>query len=548
MKFLLSIVMFITATVAISINPILAKNVSSKIKSVKVFTKGAEIARNGSTQIKTGITDIVFTNLSTYIDANSVQIKGKGDFIIQSVSYRTNYIQELNQSKRIQQTRDSLKFLQQAKAINDSKLFALREEEKMIIQNNKIAGTQTNLSILELEKAANFFRTRLEDIRSKNYRYGLKANNLQLAINKLNQQLNTLNAKQNKPSGEIVVQISSKKELYAKFDISYFVNNAGWGATYDLRATEVAKKINLAYKANVWQNTGIDWNNIKIQLSTGNPTMGGTAPTLSPWRLYIQDNVINKKGAINIRGGRSSSTAYYVDGIPVRRSAIQKSKVRAYEEDAVSASQHTTSTTSRISTQFDINLPYNIPSDNKPHLVEIQEYKLDANYEYFAAPKVEQQAFLVTKTSGWDEHPLLSGNVNVFYDGTYIGKNYFNSQYLSDTITFSLGRDPNVVVKRTQIDEFNEKKILGTKKKQTFAYEITVHNKKQETISMTIEDQYPLSSNELIKVNLEESGNASVNESTGKLSWKVDIAASESKKFKLIYTVEYPKNKRVSNL
>ena len=94
--------------------------------------------------------------------------------------------------------------------------------------------------------------------------------------------------------------------------------------------------------------------------------------------------------------------------------------------------------------------------------------------------------------------------------------------------------------------DFSSIKFLGSNKKQTFTYEITVRNNKKEPIQMELQDQYPLSTTKDIEVELLQHEGATVNDETGIVTWKVQLAPGEIKKYRLSYSVKYPKDKVIN--
>ena len=279
-------------------------------------------------------------------------------------------------------------------------------------------------------------------------------------------------------------------------------------------------------------------------MSTGNPSQGGTKPTVMPWWLSFYTPQIYYKENQNIRGARSAApAAAYYD----KKISLDTETTSAYDE-AKSSANYTTVSESQTSVQYDISIPYTITSDNIPHSVSIQSLTMPASYRYYCAPKLDPDAFLLAKITGWDKYNLLSGNMNVFFEGTFVGKSYLNTHSTNDTLDISLGRDKNVIVQRTSLKEFSEKKIIGLNKKESRSYEICVRNKKKQEIEIDIEDQIPLSTNNEIEVEVLDNGGAKYNKEKGLLLWNLKVASGEEKKFRFGFSVKYPKDKVLSNL
>jgi uncharacterized protein (TIGR02231 family) len=199
-----------------------------------------------------------------------------------------------------------------------------------------------------------------------------------------------------------------------------------------------------------------------------------------------------------------------------------------------------------LNVTFAIDIPYDVPSNGKEQQVILKEFSVPAFFKYYSAPKLDKESYLLAEVSDWEELNLLPGEANIMFEGTYIGKTYIDPNSTQDTLNFTLGRDKRVVVKREKLKDFSSVKFLGTNKKQIFTYDITVKNNKKEKVDMILKDQFPVSTNKDIEVELLESNGAAINNDLGVLTWKLELAAGESKKFRISYSVKYPKDKVVN--
>jgi uncharacterized protein (TIGR02231 family) len=202
-------------------------------------------------------------------------------------------------------------------------------------------------------------------------------------------------------------------------------------------------------------------------------------------------------------------------------------------------------TTGQTTFQFVIEQSYNIPSDGKQHTVNVQERTIDALYEYYCAPKLDKDVFLTARITGWEEMNLLNGEANLYYEGTYLGKAMLNTQNTGDTLDISLGRDKNIAVTRIKQKEFSRKQVFGSNKTDERRWEISIRNKKSLPINMVVEDQYPTSTDKDIVVEKGEAKEATLDEATNKLTWRLKIDATKEKKIGFSYSVKYPKSSRI---
>jgi hypothetical protein len=199
----------------------------------------------------------------------------------------------------------------------------------------------------------------------------------------------------------------------------------------------------------------------------------------------------------------------------------------------------------QLTTEFQIDIPYTIPSDNQSYDVNMVAYEINAGYEYYAIPKLSVNAFLIAKIPDWINYNLLSGTSYIFFKGIYQGETYIDLDTSSDTLSISVGRDKDIVISREIQKDFASKSIIGSTKKEQKAWTISVKNNKSIPVRISIEDQYPVSKTDEIKVDLIEYTGAKREESTGKLTWQIPLNPAEKKSVGLRYSVRYPTHRSV---
>ncbi len=525
---------FLLLSISISSSGQTVKELNSTIEEVTVFLSGAQVTRDAGFSLKPGENVFKISNLTMGLDPNSVQVKGNKDYKIMSVKHQINYLEDKSLSPEIESKKDSLEDLQFKLDTRMSLRNAYTEEKSMLLTNKNIKGENAILLAEDLEEMADFFRSRLKEIEYKLLEIRQEEKELSKEIQRINKHLSQLNSRRNVNSSEVLIVLQSNKSVNAKLELSYYVYGAGWIPVYDIRAEDVSNPIELTSKGKVYQSTGNDWEDVMLTLSTGNPAVGGQAPTMSPWYLYLQE-IYDQKGVLGKR-------------------QLSRNRVLGVQEDAdyeltetdlanvVSIAQNT------INTEFSISIPYDIPSDNQQYDVETQRLSLNAGYEYLAIPKLDKDAFLLAHVTDWTKHNLLPGESNIYFKGTYVGTGFIDPAITSDTLSLSLGRDQSIVVKREKLTDFCKTSTVGGKKRTTKAFKITVHNTKSKQVKLKLKDQIPLTNTSDIEVTVEETSAAIYNESTGELIWDMTLAAGESKTVELRYTVKYPKKKRISNL
>ena len=516
------------------------KPVDSKITNVTIFLAKAQVTRKAETRLEAGKTNLVITGLTSQLDPQSIQVAGKGNFIILGTSHRQNYLNEMNLPKALKSLKDSLEFYQKQIALEQSQKEILNKEEQMLLSNQKIGGTTQNLTVAELKAMADFYRSRLGEIVNGRMKQDDKIKHLNIRMARVQSQINSQNELYSRNTSEIVVSVSAEVPTTVDLEVNYVVANAGWYPLYDLRATNTRSPVQLGYKANVFQGTGEEWKNVHLKLSTANPNLSGLKPELSAWYLdfYVPVIVSEKKYKSMNRG---------VAGV-ARQENDQQELSQVVMAPAESVAEYVQAIQTSLNTEFDISLPYNVSSSNQPTLVDIRSYEMKANYQYSVAPKLDLDAFLIAKATGWEEFSLLPGEANIFFEGTFVGKTFIDPNSIKDTLSVSLGRDKRIVVKREKVKDFVSRKAIGTNVRETSAYELSVRNTKQEAIKIVIEDQVPVTQNNQIEVTVPDTGGANYNKDTGKLTWTWTLQPNETKKTVFKFEVKYPKDKQITGL
>jgi uncharacterized protein (TIGR02231 family) len=517
------------------------KPVDSKITNVTVFLNRAQITREARTRLESGKTHVVIKGLTSQLDPQSIQVEGKGAFTILGISHQQNYLSELNLPKGLIILRDSVELLQRQLTLETTQKEILTKEEQMLLSNQRIGGTNQNLTVAELKAMADFFRARLRDIATEKIKEDVLIKKLNDRIQKVQRQMAEQNELYSRNTSEVVVAVSADAPTSVELTLNYVVNNAGWTAEYDLRATNAKSPVQLNYKANVFQATGEDWKNVHLKLSTANPSLGGLKPELNPWYLSFYEPAQLQEVV---------RTSRYKADRPAPAARAQDAS-KEYEEvagPAETTSQYVSTVQTSLNTEFDISLPYTVSSSNKPTTVDIRNHELKATYLYSVAPKIDGDAFLMARATGWEDFSLLPGEANVFFEGTFVGKSFIDPNSVRDTLAISLGRDKRIVVKREKLKDFSSRKLIGANQRDSYAYEISVRNTKNEPITLMIEDQLPISQDSQIEVTPIDTGTANYNKINGKLTWLVTIAPNETKKVGYKFEIKYPKGRTVTGL
>lgn len=503
----------------------------TEITDVKIFTSGATVTRNAKVTVDAGQSLLRFENLSASINPSSIAVSGIGEFTILSVTHQLDYLGPNRKTEEMLQLEDSLLRLNNQREGYLNEIYVLQEEQNMLLANKSIGGANTGVKLEELKSISTYIRTRLIEIKTRLLDLTTREKKVKVEIDKVNQQLAVLNHKRNEPYSTILVTVSATARTAATFNISYYTGNVSWSPSYDIRVKDAASPVKMLFKAMVNQNTGEDWNKVKVKISTSNPSLGSTKPELYPWYLNFSYPVQIRSSAPMKRNDDAMA------GQPMMEAA-----------QAPALSNYVNTIENQLSTDYEISIPYSIPSNGLNYAVEIKDFELPATYSYYATPKLDRDAFLVAAVTGWEGLDLQPGSSNVYYENTFVGESMFNPVTTHDTMLVSLGRDKRVVVKRELMKDLSGNQLLGSNRTRNFTYEISVKNNRKEAIKITIEDQLPVSQDKDIEVKLTEGSDGELIAETGKISWKMEVLPSQQAKKKFGYSVKYPKDRQVLGL
>lgn len=538
---------------------IIETRVKSDIKKVTVFITGGEVHRTAKVNIKKGRNKLVFTRISTVVDNKSVQFNSDKAFKLVSVSSEIDYLSTVVNNPRIRELRDTMKIIELEIGELQNEKVAYMDEKNLLQKNNSIKGTQKNLSVDELKAMAEYYRNRMMELNKTISDYDKKINKLNGKKYQYQNQLAELNYKETVKSNQIIVIIDSDETTTMNVNLKYIVSNCGWQANYDIATADVNDKIHLTYKAKVFNNTGNDWNDVEMVLSTSDPNLSASAPVLSPWYLNYESfgGGDYTKGKSYVVPSNRAYSQYYqnasvpeisqnLDGLLLEGQGDFGWDMGGQQGWQQSQVNFTTIEVPQLSTEFAIEKKYTIPSDSKPYLVEITEHHLDATFSHKAVPKLDKDAFLLANIVGWEKLDLVPGPTHVYFADTYVGQSYINTRNVDDTLRLSFGRDKKILINRKLLEEFSNKKVVGSNRKDSYTYEITIKNNRSIPVKMNLFDQVPISQDSDISVTIDEISGAEHEETSGKLLWKVNVAPGETVKYKLGFTIKYPKDKKIT--
>jgi hypothetical protein len=281
-------------------------SLKSQIQDVTLFLSGAQVFEQASGQIPAGESLILIKGLSPYLDEKSIQVKAQGNFTIQAVNKRLDFLSEKEVGEKVAVIKAQIDEIEKIQTLAKNRLQVLKQKAELLAANKDLGGSQSGPTMAELRTALDFFDTELTKITSEELQVKSKIIEGDKELERLRNQINAISETENKSTSEIRIRVKAPAAGQGAFQINYLVGNAGWYPKYDVRVKNVSSPLSLNYKAEVYQNTGVDWKNVKLRFSNANPNQSGQAPILDKWELnYARYTTVNKFAVPQLPGSVS---------------------------------------------------------------------------------------------------------------------------------------------------------------------------------------------------------------------------------------------------
>lgn len=521
--------MFITTAILIS--------VSSTPDSVVVYPSGAYIHRLATVNLS-GDTVISFQDLPGGLDEASVRIESPSGVKISEVRVVQGYLRE--PSPRIKAIEDSIKlYAEKIKAIGDEKEVLSAKEKYLAsieVGGPKIASQELvtgKVDAKSWQAGLDFLGSEMAKVKARKREIDRLLPALQDTLSAYQQKLYA-ETEFIKTRKSIEVSARATKAGSYRFGISYIVPyGAGWAPSYELRALTENEKVEIVFNALIWQKTGEDWKNVKTVLSTTRPRVR-QAPPLDPWFVDIYEPYYGYYA-----GGYGEKTA-------APSKAIEISGDYMREEEAPPPPVET-----GISLLYPIRERLTVKTGEEPRKILVTSDEFPASFEFYAYPRLDLTAYLTGAFENSSDFHYLPGECLLYVGDEYTGRSYLPDFAPGQSDTFAFGADERIKITREPLKELKSKAgLFGNKKKIELGYKLTVENYLKKGITLVLYEAVPLPKTKDITVSGVKIEPKPDNEDKDKklYSWTLKMKALDKWEAKIIFSVEWPKDKQVQGL
>ena len=525
------------------------------ITGVTVFTDGARVTRSGTTAVQAGVHPVLVASLPESADQSSVRVAARGQGLaLLNVEVRRRVGTEprrvsLAQLRAdVERCRDVVKELDDADEAERAGLGFLTHLSEAAATALARAVSNGRAGYDELAGMAGHLSastsTALGRRREIAARKRVAQRELEAAVARL--------AGAERPGEPVVftevsVVLEAAAATKAEIEVTYHVSGASWQPLYDLVLD--GERLKVSYLAEITQQTGEDWPEVTLVLSTTRQGLRQTLPELQPWYIGRPEPPVYRgmARAMSAPGAPAPSAgapdemrgAGPVAAPAAFAAALPEAKVRAAAPGQSESGAGLVYTVAR---------PLAVPGDGGPHKTLVAQFDANAKLDYLTVPVLAAEAYLrATVANG--QLLLLPGQARIFHGPQFVGETHLESVAPGEEFEVQLGVDDQIKVERKLRRRTTSKAVLGSTRTIDIAYEITVENHRDRKATVSVHDHLPVSTDGDIKVKPREASPApDSTDDLGELTWTLALPPGESSAIRHRFTVEHPAQATISGL
>lgn len=544
-------------------------HLKSKITEVTVFLNQAQVTRSGVRTLAPGQYRFVIEPLPDDIEEENIRVNGSKNMVLQDIQYKT-VEQETVDKLRVTHLETQKETLDQQLAELNDKTDEAKKEKKFIdkiverITKSDNKSGNSDLNPDHWIKMVNFYRTKTESLNKELRETRRQSEKLSKKLEKTKKELSKSKEKKDLNRLEVLARVS--KEGNARLTLTYIVNGPYWDPVYDMHVSSTQRIVNLYYNARVQQDTGEDWTNVKLKLSTADPDTSESHPVLSQWKLSLIQPQPPQKG---VEGGvvgdverktNASSNMYQMTAV----NYADSKETTTFNIDGADVA--TTVDDQGMAAAFVLPGTHTIKSDDEIHRVPVMNQTFKGHFRYSTIPDLSESAFLKVKISNNTKFHILQGTANIYLDNGFVSTSSLKYAAPGASFWTFLGEDKAISVTHTLVNKTRREK--GKKTIITVENLITVESHKKTAEELVIWDKLPISQDKAIKVTLLEPQQSPIlvkggpglkskseltdgmlmqNESNY-LEWFYKMTPGRMIKIPFKYKVEYPKERKIKGI
>ena len=528
------------------------RGIEAPITAVTVYPVQAMVTRTAEVRLEAGEQSLVIDNLPLAAATESFRasLSGGDGVTLLGLKHRTEEHLESPQA-RVAALEEQIRLLETGRkqSILD-RIESFTEQKRLLTAiaegSSKQMSEQITKGGLEVSQWGEAYKFIGKGVRETNDSIRLANRELHTVnqeLEKLNGELKSAKGSGGKTTRTVQVDLRLSQPTTVTVSLDYTITGASWVPLYDARLID-DKHVDLTYLAEVAQETGEDWSDVDLTLSTSWPSLGTGPGEFAAWYLSLPERgssdlskvlVMNEYSAegdfaadkeVFIRGGRAGEVRYMVD------------EAQMVHHD--------------YGITFKIRRKETVLSGSEAVRTTISQYHLDAETKLICRPRNRQAVYRLATVTNQSEAPLMPGEVSIFADRDFIGSAELD-EYIapSEIFELSFGADKNFEVKREELayKESETNGILNSKNRIEKTIRITLSNHSANAKTIDIEEAVPVSQNDRIKVKLDDPKPKPENiDEKGMATWSITLTPQGEQVIVLPYRIDYPQGEQIVGL
>lgn len=537
---------------------------NSKIISATVYTDRATVTHQAVVTVPAGAHSVSFKGLPIQMLPDSLRAEGSALAAVKfgAVVYKQVMASEIS-APRANELNAELETLQDQQNILNGEKAAIESKKTFLTTIGTQAALRTNENIAEINlkpdqwtNAAQTLFTSINDAMAAAVAVDVKLRDLSKKMAVLQNELNGLGSGQYS-TYTVTVPLESPSSTQLTLDLSYQVTNASWNPIYDARIDTETSKMDLIQYGAVRQNSGEDWNGVKLTLSTAQPQRGTSLRDLTPlWVDLFNPETYGgiETRSLNFTGSNSAPAAPAMiaeraDGMMRDQAPME---LMALKKEASFATADIT--TGGFVSEYKIPGPATITADGTETKVMVGKFETESTLQVHIKPQISTEAFLVAKAKLKGESPVLPGQISLFRDGAFVGKSNIPLLRPDEEYALFFGADDQVSVKRKVLKDIKTEAGMILRDNIQERHFITeIQNLHTKPVVIVVKETTPVGRNDKITTDVLKSETTAGYEMDsanikGLMRWEFTVAPKAKQDVKLGWKVTWPKDTNLSGI
>lgn len=535
---------------------------TSRITDVTVYADRATVTRTAEVELPAGASTVVLNDLPQDLFPESLRSEGQSNagVVLGALENKLVSSAELA-APRERELSDKLQGLQDQRGLVVAEQQALSQKREFLSNLSQQASMRAREDIATIDLKPEQWKAAAETVAASQAETLRGLAGKLVELRELDKQIAALQSELSqlrtgaRASYRVALPVEAARGGRLVVKVSYQIGNAGWEPIYDARLETETGKLGLTQYGDVRQQTGEDWSNVKLTLSTAQPARSADLPELSPmWVSLYDPNAYRRANRAEIGAfAGAADSAVMQKAAPAPAMMAAESAVAEDKMEEVAFRPATLNAGGYVA-EYAIAGENDVLADGTSRKVMMGKLDVSSDLMVKVKPAFSSDAFLVAVTKLGGEVPLLPGQASLFRDGAFIGTMSLPMLRPGEQTDLSFGVDDQIAVKqRVEKDESGESGVISKDSTRIRQTVLTVQNLHKMPVKLAVQQTIPAPQNEQIKVVLDKAYTTpgyseNVDRITGQLRWDMTLQPQQKSDVKLGWTISWPKEQQLSGL